>query len=129
MTDSNATELREKLDALGIEHFDFDKGGRTQTMWESPDSNRHFNYETFNNEAKTSKLTISWFPTPEQAIAATLGAGECEIDDEPDGWYKCDDCGCVVGYWLLNDDSWTIYMDDYQIPFNNCPNCGKAVKR
>ncbi len=50
----------------------------------------------------------------------------CE-PDEPDGWYKCPDCGCVVGYWLLNDDSWTIYMDDYQIPFNHCPNCGKAV--
>jgi hypothetical protein len=74
MTDGNATELREKLDALGIEHFDFDKGGRTQTIWESPDRNCNFEYETFDNEATTSKLTISWFPTPEQAIAATLGS-------------------------------------------------------
>lgn len=50
---------------------------------------------------------------------------------EPDGWYKCPNpsCGCVVGYSLLADDSWTIYMDDYQIPFNYCPQCGKAVKR
>ena len=60
---------------------------------------------------------------------ATLGSGTCEDEAEPDGWHKCPECGCVVGYWLLNDDSWTIYMDDYQIPFNNCPNCGKAVKR
>lgn len=75
MTDSKtATELREKLDALGIEHHDFDKGGRTQTMWEAPDRNRHFTFETFDNQAKTAKLTISWFPTPEQAIAATLGS-------------------------------------------------------
>ena len=50
----------------------------------------------------------------------------CE-PDEPDGWHKCPECGCVVGYWLLNDDSWTIYMDDYQIPFNACPNCGRRV--
>lgn len=50
---------------------------------------------------------------------------------EPDGWYKCPNpsCGCVVGYSLLADDSWTIYMDDYQIPFNHCPQCGKAVTR
>lgn len=57
-----------------------------------------------------------------------LVSGECE-ENEPDGWHKCPECGCVVGYWLLVDDSWTIYMDDYQIPFNNCPNCGKAVKQ
>ena len=50
---------------------------------------------------------------------------------EPDGWYKCPNpsCGCVVGYSLLADDSWTIYMDDYQIPFNHCPQCGKVVEQ
>lgn len=48
--------------------------------------------------------------------------------DESDGWHKCPECGCVVGYWLLNDDSWTIYMDDCQIPFNACPNCGAKVR-
>lgn len=74
MTDNRTTELREKLDALGIEHFDYDKGGRTQTMWESPEDMRHFTYETAANPAKTAKLIIEWFPTPEQAIAATLGS-------------------------------------------------------
>lgn len=79
MTDNRTTELREKLDALGIEHFDYDKGGRTQTMWESPEDMRHFTYETAANPAKTAKLIIEWFPTPEQAIAATLG---CEYIDK-----------------------------------------------
>jgi len=74
MTDNRATELREKLDALGIEHFDYDKGGRTQTMWEATDGKRHFTYETQDNPAKTAKLVISWFPTPEQAIAAMMGS-------------------------------------------------------
>ena len=66
--------------------------------------------------------------TPEQAVAATLEADEWSLP-EPDGWYKCPECGCVVGYTELYGGGWSIMMDDYQIPFNNCPNCGKAVKR
>ena len=54
----------------------YDKGGRTQTQWAAPDGTRHFTYETYNNPSKTAKLVISWFPTPEQAIAATLGAAD-----------------------------------------------------
>jgi len=74
-------KLREKLDALGIEHFDYDKGGRTQTMWESPDGKRHFTYETSDNPAKTARLVIAWHPTPEQAIAATLGSDKPPYDE------------------------------------------------
>ena len=80
-----ADRLRQMLDESGIEHQDFDKGGRTQTMWQAPDGLRHFCYETAANPAKTAKLMVSWFPTPEQAIAATFdahaerlrGEGEC----------------------------------------------------
>ncbi len=74
MTDNRTTELRDKLDVLNIEHFDYDKGGRTQTQWEAPDGKRHFTYETSNNPAKTARLVIAWHSTPEQAIAATLGS-------------------------------------------------------
>lgn len=80
-----ADRLRQMLDELGIEHFDFDKGGRTQTMWESLDNNRHINYETFDNPAKTAKLTVSWFPTPEQAIAATIDAHDGRMRGEGEG--------------------------------------------
>ena len=66
-------ELCKLLEEHGIKHFDYDKGGRTQTQWAAPDGTRHFTYETYNNPSKTAKLVISWFPTPEQAIAATLG--------------------------------------------------------
>ena len=83
MTDSKtATErLREMLDALNIEHFDYDKGGRTQTQWEAPDGKRHFTYETSNNPAKTACLVIAWHPTSEQAIAATLGSDRDKVYD------------------------------------------------
>ena len=66
-------ELRKLLEEHGIKHFDYDKGGRTQTQWAAPDGTRYFTYETYDNPSKTAKLVISWFPTPEQAIAATLG--------------------------------------------------------
>lgn len=82
MTDNRTTELREKFDALGIEHFDYDKGDRTQTMWEAPDGKRHFTYETSDNPAKTARLVIAWHPTPEQAIAATLGRPNATSDQE-----------------------------------------------
>jgi len=89
--------------------------------------------------------------TPEQAIAATLGddgykqaaeywkrmyeellterIGEERDYPEHDGRYECPDCGNVVYYDELHGGGWTIYVEDYQIPFNACPNCGKAVKR
>ena len=70
---SESDRLRAMLDELGIEHHDYDKGGRTQTLWEAPDMERYFCFET-EADSKTSRLTISWFPTAEQAIAATLGS-------------------------------------------------------
>ena len=80
MTDNRTIELREKLDALGIVHFDYDKGDRTQTLWKSPEDTCYFTYETVANPDKTARLVIEWFPTPEQAIAVTLGNGTCEME-------------------------------------------------
>ena len=47
---------------------------------------------------------------------------------EPDGWYTCE-CGCTVGYDELYGGGWSIQLEDYQIPFNACPNCGRKVER
>ena len=119
MTDNRTTELREKLDELGIEHFDYDKGGRTQTMWESPEGMRHFTYETAANPAKTAKFIIGWFPTPEQAIAATLGNGTCEVI----GSYYYDD---YDQYEFEFSCGHSVNMYDKEPP-NYCPNCGANV--
>ena len=127
MTDNRAIELREKLDELGIEHFDYDKGGRTQTMWESPGDMRYLTYETAANPAKTAKLIIEWFPTPEQAVAATLGNPTCEyvIEDnmnESEGmgdvWFRCTNCDTTYDY----------YADDWLLKMPHCPKCGATVK-
>ena len=70
----SATEqLRHLLYERGIKHFDYDKLSRKETRWESPDGERYLAYTEYNNPEKTTKLTIQWFPTPEDAIAATLG--------------------------------------------------------
>lgn len=55
--------------------------------------------------------------------------GEERDYPEHDGRYECPDCGNVVYYDELHGGGWTIYVEDYQIPFNACPNCGRAVKR
>lgn len=46
---------------------------------------------------------------------------------EPDGWHRCPECGCTVGYTELHGGGWSIMMDDYQIPYNNCPECGRPI--
>lgn len=57
---------------------------------------------------------------------STLGRDGRELP-EPDGWHKCPGCGCVVGYTELYGGGWSIMMDDYQIPLNNCPSCGRPI--
>lgn len=121
MSDNRTTELRDKLDALNIEHFDYDKGGRTQTQWEAPDGKRHFTYETSNNPAKTARLVIAWHPTPEQAIAATLGNETCD-NENTDGYgfrFECSECGysAIVHNCAVRLD---------ELP-NYCPNCGGKI--
>lgn len=128
MSDSRTTELREKLDSLGISHFDYDKGGRTQTLWEAPDGKRHFTYETSNNPAKTARLVVAWYPTIEQAIAATLGDTRaertCEFEERCGDWY-CTECGGMVGTCDITSE---LYISGNAIElWNYCPTCGAKV--
>lgn len=64
-----------------------------------------------------------------QNLAATLGADEYAIEHNVDGSYKCPNpkCGCVVDYDIRGDDERIITMDDYVIPFNFCPKCGRRI--
>lgn len=52
--------------------------------------------------------------TPEQAIAATVGAGTCHIiEDEDTGYLTCSECGAI------QPDDYTVY---------HCWCCGKKIK-
>ena len=63
--------------------------------------------------------------TPEQAIAATLGAETCfpALSSERDGmpyldpWFVCSECGCQLTESRLG-----------RIWQNYCPNCGRRIR-
>lgn len=56
--------------------------------------------------------------TPEQAIAATLGAGTCRYELK-DGRFVCSNCGRST--WAYEGKG------DPLSPPNFCPNCGKRI--
>ena len=66
------------------------------------------------------------FDTPEQAIAATLGGGECEIVYRDGGWY-CTGCREAVGC----DDPWCeSYINGNVVEmWSFCPACGRRLRR
>lgn len=139
MSDSKtATErLREMLDARGVDYeanrIDFDDGySNIYTEWGDDDNASYIEY------VDGTVLRI-FGCTPEQAVAATLGSGECENTSKLNhssvaGYYfTCSECGLSVG------TSMNIRETDLVTPtcfrwgelykFERCPRCGKAVKR
>ncbi len=108
-------ELRNLLDERGVEY----KSHYLNTSW-------HVGMKLYMaTDNADGTLTVDNL-TPEQAIAATLGGGECEWELEHSGTlydkWRCSECKflfveprCDQGYTDL-------------VP-NYCPNCGKAVKR
>ena len=70
-------KLRAMLDERGTEHFDYDANKQEgkpilETQWQTGDV--HATYTEYPNKGHTTRLVVAWHPTPEQAIAATVGA-------------------------------------------------------
>lgn len=123
MTDSKtATErLREMLDARGVEWSD---GGYplTNTTFKANGITWHAMFRDSGIELHCESVT------PQQAIAATLGSGECEcVLNEQEGTFHCSSCGTLLTYEVRIE--WPSHkVTPITLP-NFCPNCGKAVKR
>ena len=70
--------------------------------------------------------------TPEQAIAATLGAGTCEdlggTDANGRDVFNCSGCGCVLSLYDIDGSNniCTSFIFDYP---RFCPECGARVVR
>jgi hypothetical protein len=64
--------------------------------------------------------------TPEQAVEATLGRGECKADKIGDGYLY------YTGYWCRGCDERFAYRPiggkDRGVPPKFCPNCGRRVE-
>ena len=114
---SATEELRRLLDERGVEYETNDRMGTFETTWSG-----------FTAYQLTPRTKLIMHPTPEQAIAATLGGGECE------------DAGTRFNAWVCSECKATLLLmfDDYGDPSYSvdgvadipryCPNCGKAVK-
>lgn len=113
MSETSATEeLRRLLDERGVEWDDFD-GGPT---WTDGDGKMYYARQEFTLGGLTDEVTV-YHLTPEQAIAATLGGGECD-DVGQAAVFKCSECGWYSPVFTFGDG-----MPQF------CPSCGKAVKR
>ena len=126
----SATErLRKLLDERGVEYFKhedgeplrkLEKADKPATSW------RLGNASVCAVPIDGSDLFDLWIDhcTPEQAIAATLGSGECEIETTEnwlpaERYHRCKHCGAFFAVMNASGD----------IQPCVCPNCGKAVKR
>lgn len=79
------------------------------------------------NETHGSTWDFFWLPTPEQAVAATLGRGTCKDIAETRKFsdktrFECSECGyeysAVGGFGCDYGDA---------PDFDYCPNCGRRV--
>ena len=113
-----ATEvLRRLLDERGVEWWQsVNMLGCVFTRWYSP----LFSDEVVAIENGDGELELfSHLMTPEQAIAATLGCGECvNMDGETDAeWFTCSECNTEI---RVHEP-----FDAFSIHY--CPNCGRKV--
>lgn len=112
-----ATErLRELLDDRGVKWTD--RGYVNYIWWKGFDGVRW--YAENIHCVDGWRVKVEAVITPEQAIAATLGAVTCRnIDDDYDSYFECSECGCHV----LCD----FYGSGYGKP-RFCPGCGRKVE-
>ena len=97
-------ELRKLLDERGVEYTDRESFGKHVFHWGEP----VVNGAMFTDGGEWTELVVE-NATPQQAIDATLGRGECHNVSKPS--YTCSECG------------WTTMM----LKPRFCPGCGRKV--
>ena len=112
-------KLRRMLDERGVEWW---KASPCKTKWHSPVLGGPVAVREWNGKMVLDAGYVN--VTPEQAVAATLGNGECEIETTEnwlpaERYHRCKHCGAFFAVMNASGD----------IQPCVCPNCGKAVKR
>lgn len=126
-------ELRAMLDERGVE-WETDRSG-FRVMWGKPVDEFHdtMQFKAVDNALPNGGLNVHICGfTPEQAIAATLGAGTCEdlggTDANGRDVFNCSGCGCVLSLYDIDGSNniCTSFIFDYP---RFCPECGARVVR
>lgn len=109
---SATDELRRMLDERGVPYETNDDMGASETRWNG-----------FTAYQLTPNAKLVMHPTPEQAIAATLGSGTCEnVNTDGYGFYfECSECGYST---IVHNCA--IRLDE--LP-KFCPECGCKVRK
>ncbi len=103
--------IRAMLDERGVEYRTH---GMTDRMWFDVGNISWFVIERDNGSLAVQAALL----TPEQAIEATLGRGECRrVLYKPTGVLVCSECGAGIPKQL----------DKYCF-LHYCPNCGRKVR-
>ena len=117
-TTSATDELRRLLDERGVEWMPIAWNPKRETFYHTSNGVGFCADEYADGVKIYTDATI----TPEQAVAATLGRGECHMtkmrlpyDDDGSYWLLCDQCGFML------------YMRDCWQPVRFCSHCGAKV--
>lgn len=122
----SATEdLRRMLDERGVEY----EGGERSVRWRDHNGVMMQAFPLANGELGMDV----WSCTPEQAIAATLGAGTCKPREVRSRFsrtqervtYYCE-CGHELGGYMTAELPFPHRYNEDRLP-NYCPNCGRRV--
>lgn len=136
-------ELRRLLDERGVEHYD----GTERTLWGYEQTGEDAGiYRFAASEISGGFLQFDMFRiTPEQAVEATLGRGECRMDGYTDAAFRvvaapnetdyvdyaevCECSACGADVIIPHDYERVTAGDDRLWPtYNYCPSCGRRVK-
>ena len=105
----SATEtLRVLLDERGVEHYD----GTECTLWLKDEQG----YRASADELSDGRISLHlWCTTPQQAVDATLGRGECHDTSKYVNHFTCSVCGEEMDF-----------ITEHGGP-HYCPYCGRRV--
>lgn len=129
---SATDELRRLLDERRVEYCADDVKTVWATRW---DFDKHGSAMfTEYDDGVCVFVTSNHTWTPEQAVEATLGRGECknvarvECYFSP-GDFKCSECGCMVASDSEYEPLVYFTPDDFgdEIGWRFCPSCGRKV--
>ena len=113
-------ELHKALKARGIDYW----VAQGITFWNRDDGCECLAYGYKVNGVPKLAIKVVGFTDPEQAIAATLGAGSCHDKNGFDRQvgFECTACGTMVDSYMV-----TPLDTGHEVQFRYCPFCGGKV--